>query len=96
MTLKTKITINKIGTLISGAIALFLIAQQFYYYIGFRMHMGGSIGIIGGADGPTSVFTTLSSCGTRRMLSLIGLFLVFTFYCGTEWRRFKKLQNNEQ
>lgn len=95
MTLKTKIKVHKIGTIISGAIAIILIAQQLYWYIAFRMNFGSSIGIIGGADGPTAIFTTLSSCGLRRMLSLIGLFLVLTFYFGTEWRRFKKLELNE-
>lgn len=46
----------RIGLLVSSAVLLILCFRPLLFRIGGQITMNASIGIIGGADGPTSVF----------------------------------------
>lgn len=94
----TKLKFLKFGMFVSGTLTIIIAMSDFilkqFIKLAFKVDISGneaaSIGIIGGADGPTSIFLTSSHSFPDKYIWML-IFSGITVVCFLFWRRASRL-----
>lgn len=93
----TKLRMARFGTIISGLITLLIVffdilsmfILPLIFGTNYNVEESGSIGIIGGSDGPTAIFMTGMFALNWKMIFL-PVFLITSIVCAYMWGKLSK------